>query len=91
LHKQVNEAEARAKKAEDDLAFRIQHEAVTPNLDVQRYENRITELMNCARLWLRDHPNQILRDMRKLPNDESALQKTLYALLNEDGSPRGLV
>lgn len=62
--------------------------AVASNVDVRKYRTRIADLMDGLRLWLRDYPNQILREKRARPDDGSALQRTIYLILQPDGSMR---
>lgn len=88
---EADELRAELKAAKEALAQRIANEAVTPVVpDTKKLEQRVAELMDGHRLWLRDYPNQILRDKRKQPDDGSALQRSVYLVLNHDGSLRGL-
>lgn len=83
-----DELRAELKAAKVALAQNAAIADAAPN--VARMKQRALELADGHRLWLRDYPNQILRDMRKMPDDGSALQRSVYLTLNYDGTLRGL-
>lgn len=87
---EADELRAELKAAKEALAQRIANEAVTaPTPDVEKLKQRVVELMDGHRLWLRDYPNQILRDKRQQPDDGSALQRSVYLVLDRNGALRG--
>lgn len=90
----ICEAEMRLTQAKLEAAIvetedlqRRNREALDTALAMER---RIDALSATLRLWLRDYPNQILREKRRLPDDGSVLQRTVHLILNEDGTLRGV-
>jgi hypothetical protein len=81
---------AKLMAAEAVLAQRTAEETAPPVELPSGLEERTKALVEVLKLWLRDHPNQVLRDLRSRPNDGSPLHRAVHLLLNEDGSLRVL-